>query len=328
MKNKIKENLKILSELDFEYAKIEALKMLKQHFADAKINKGNIIAGNGPLLVDAHIDQVGFMVTYITDEGYLKIGAMAGIDAKIMPGQILKIYGNEPRIGAIISTPPHLTDSDEKEKVSKISDLLIDCGFEDITDAKQFVSRGDYVAWDGAFTELTDDKVIGKSFDNRAGVVAILYALSLLSEEDKNKLTIVFSDNEEIGERGAKIAAFGSNCEAALAVDVSFGYTEGLDKAKCGIMGKGPMIGISPSLSRTISAELLEVAETKKIPYQSEVMPTLTGTNADQFSVSKTGLETCTVSIPLKNMHSPIEIISISDILYTGNLLFEYIKKY
>ncbi|MDR0984042.1 MAG: M20/M25/M40 family metallo-hydrolase [Ruminococcus sp.] len=327
MKNEIKENLKTLSNLDFEYAKIEALKMLRQYFPDAKINKGNIIAGSGPLLIDAHIDQVGFMVTYITDEGYLKIGAMSGIDPKIMPGQILKIYGNEPRFGAVISTPPHLTDSDEKEKVAKISDLLVDCGFEDIEDAKQYVSKGDYVAFGGSFLELTDDNVIGKSFDDRAGVVAILYALSLLSEEEKGKLTIVFSDGEEIGERGAKIAAFGANCESALAVDVSFGYTEGLDKARCGIMGKGPMIGISPSLSRTVSSELLEVAETKKIPYQSEVMPTLTGTNADQFSVSKTGLETCTVSIPLKNMHSPTEIVSIDDILFTGNLLYEYIRK-
>jgi endoglucanase len=327
VKNEIKENLKTLSNLDFEYAKIEALKMLRQYFPDAKINKGNIIAGSGPLLIDAHIDQVGFMVTYITDEGYLKIGAMSGIDPKIMPGQILKIYGNEPRFGAVISTPPHLTDSDEKEKVAKISDLLVDCGFEDIEDAKQYVSKGDYVAFGGSFLELTDDNVIGKSFDDRAGVVAILYALSLLSEEEKGKLTIVFSDGEEIGERGAKIAAFGANCESALAVDVSFGYTEGLDKARCGIMGKGPMIGISPSLSRTVSSELLEVAETKKIPYQSEVMPTLTGTNADQFSVSKTGLETCTVSIPLKNMHSPTEIVSIDDILFTGNLLYEYIRK-
>jgi endoglucanase len=337
LKNDIKNNLKELSCVDFENAKNKAAEMLGQYFSNVNNHNGNIIGGNGPLLLDAHIDQVGFMVTHITDEGYLKIGAVGGIDAKILPGQTLCIYGTPTgelftltsicsRIGVVISTPPHLMEDDEKDKVSKISDLLVDCGFKDKDEAEKCVSKGDYAAWNSSFYELTNDIVCGKSFDDRAGMAAILHALSLLSEKEREKLTVVFSTDEEINGRGAKTAAFGGDYKAALAVDVSFAYTEGLDKAKCGIMGKGPMVGISPSLSKSILTDISNVLRTNKMPFQTEVMPNLTSTNADKYTVSRNGIDTALLSIPIKNMHSPTEIVSISDIELTGELLAKYVK--
>lgn len=112
-----------------------------------------------------------------------------------------------------------------------------------------------------------------------------------------------------------------------MPVDVSFAFAKGENEQKCGYLGKGPMIGISPSLSREISHKLIDTAKNCKIPYQIEVMNGLTSTNADRYSVNREGAESCTVSIPLRNMHTPVEVIDISDVEFTGKLLAEFIKE-
>jgi len=115
--------------------------------------------------------------------------------------------------------------------------------------------------------------------------------------------------------------------DIAVAVDVSFAYSLSEDENKCGYLGKGPMIGISPSLDKELSDELINTAKKSDIPYQTEVMNGLTSTNADQYSVSRCGARTCTVSIPLRNMHTPAEVIDIRDVELTARLLAEFIKE-
>ena len=160
-----------------------------------------------------------------------------------------------------------------------------------------------------------------------SGVASILYALELLSDQKYEcSFSVVFSSQEELGERGAKIAAFDIDPDISLAVDVSFAYCIGDKESECGKMGQGPMIGISPSLSREISDDLIEISKNENIPYQLEVMNGLTSTNADQFSVNRTGCKACTVSIPLKYMHTPSEIIQIDDVENTGRLIAAYIR--
>lgn len=138
---------------------------------------------------------------------------------------------------------------------------------------------------------------------------------------------MIFSSQEELGERGAAIGAFEINPDIAIAVDVSFAFAKGENEQKCGYLGKGPMIGISPSLSKEISHKFIDTAKNSKIPYQLEVMNGLTSTNADRYSVNREGAESCTVSIPLRNMHTPVEVIDISDVEFTGKLLAEFIKE-
>ena len=136
----------------------------------------------------------------------------------------------------------------------------------------------------------------------------------------------LFSTQEELGERGACIGAFDIDPDIALAVDVSFGRVLGDKESESGELGKGPMIGISPSLSREVSNKLIDICKEKNIPWQPEVMSGLTSTNADRFSVNKCGCKACTVSIPLKYMHTPAEIIDTRDVKETGRLLAEYIR--
>ena len=308
----------------------KALEMLKKYCPDAEIKNGNVIGHFGvknenlPLLVlDAHIDQIGMIVTYITDDGFIKVGNLGGIDRRLLPAQPVIVHGKKDVKGVICSVPPHLSDGGE---VPSFNDIAIDTGFTK-SEIEEIVSLGDTVTFDVKCRQLLNNRVTGGAFDDRSGMTAILYALELLGERKTTyNVTVIFSAQEELGERGAKIGAFEINADIALAVDVSFAYAVGEDEMKCGKLGKGAMIGISPSLSRRISENLIDTARSNNIPYQIEVMNGLTSTNADQYSVSRTGAEACTISIPLRNMHTPVEVIDLKDIELTGRLIAEFIK--
>lgn len=309
-----------------------ALNMLKEYCPDAKIKNGNVIGCFGthkeglPLLVlDAHIDQVGFIVTYITDEGFVKVGNIGGIDRRLLPAQPVVIYGKRDIKGVICSVPPHLTNGDSG--VLEIEDVAIDTGLSK-SELEEVIEAGDSITFDVTCRDLIGRRITGGALDDRCGVASILYALELLRDKPlAYNVTIIFSTQEEVGERGAKIGAFEVNPDIALAVDVSFAYAIGEEENKCGYLGKGPMIGISPTLSREISNELIRTAETEKIAFQREVMNGLTSTNADRYSVNCCGAKTCTVSIPLRNMHTPVEIIDLEDVELTAELLAGFIRE-
>ena len=308
-----------------------ALNMLKKYCPDAEIINGNVTGRFGEfrenlpsLILDAHIDQIGMIVTYITDDGFIKVGNLGGIDRRLLPAQPVVIHGKNDIKGVICSVPPHLSDGGKD--VPSFDDIAIDTGFSK-SELENMVSLGDTVTFDVKCRELLNKRVTGGAFDDRSGITAILYALELLSNhKTKYNVTVIFSAQEELGERGAKIGAFEINPDIALAIDVSFAYAQGEDEMKCGYLGKGAMIGISPSLSREISESLINTAKANSIPYQIEVMNGLTSTNADQYSVSRDGAKACTISIPLRNMHTPVEVIDLNDIEFTGKLIAEFIK--
>ena len=309
-----------------------ALLMLRAYCPDAEIIGGNVIGTFGKkdeslptLVLDAHIDQVGFVVTYITDEGFIKIGSIGGIDRRLLPAQPVIIHGKRDIKGVICSVPPHLTGG--SGSVLSFDDAAIDTGMTK-AELEEIVSLGDSITFDVKCRDLLGTRMTGGALDDRCGVASILYALELLKgKELAYNVTVVFSVQEEVGERGAKTGAFNTAPDVALAVDVSFAYANGEDEEKCGYLGKGPMIGISPSLSREISDRLIEVSKQNDIPYQIEVMSGMTSTNADQYSVSRGGAKTCTVSIPLRNMHTPVEIIDVNDVELTAELLAAFISK-
>lgn len=308
-----------------------ALKYLKNYTDDCFIKNGNVIGnfgnrknGTPHILIDAHIDQVGLIVTNIYESGFIGFSNVGGIDRRLLPAQQVCIHGKKKLAGVVCSTPPHLSGSDNK--INKIEDFYIDTGmsFEAVSN---IVEPGDRITFASMTKELLNDRITGPALDDRSGVASILYALELLrNQKYECSFSVTFSAQEELGERGAKIAAFDIDPDIALAVDVSFAYCLGDREYECGKMGQGPMIGISPSLSREISDKLIEISKNENIPYQLEVMNGLTSTNADQFSVNRTGCKACTVSIPLKYMHTPSEIIQIDDVENTGRLIAAYIR--
>lgn len=308
-----------------------ALKYLKNYTDNCFIKNGNVIGNFGDrkkctphILIDAHIDQVGLIVTNIYESGFIGFSNVGGIDRRLLPAQQVCIHGKKKLAGVVCSTPPHLSGSDNK--INKIEDFYIDTGmsFEAVSN---IVEPGDRITFASMPKKLLNNRITGPALDDRSGVASILYALELLrNQKYECSFSVVFSAQEELGERGAKIAAFDIDPDIALAVDVSFAYCLGDREYECGKMGQGPMIGISPSLSREISDKLIEISKNENIPYQLEVMNGLTSTNADQFSVNRTGCKACTVSIPLKYMHTPSEIIQIDDVENTGRLIAAYIR--
>ena len=309
-----------------------ALSMLREYCPDAEIINGNVIGHFGahkeglPLLVlDAHIDQIGFIVTYITDEGFVKVGNIGGIDRRLLPAQPVVIHGKRDIRGVICSVPPHLTNGGSE--VLETDDAAIDTGMTK-AELDELVSAGDSITFDVTCRELIGKRITGGALDDRCGVASVLYALELLKGKSMAyNVAVIFSAQEEVGERGAKIGAFEVDPDIAIAVDVSFAYAIGEDESKCGYLGKGPMIGISPSLSREISDKLFAAAKNAGISCQTEVMSGLTSTNADRYSVNRCGAKTCTVSIPLRNMHTPVEVIDLEDVELTARLLAEFIRE-
>ncbi len=305
--------------------------ILKNYTNNCYIKNGNVIGNFGKrkdniphILLDAHMDQVGLIVTHIYESGFLGISNIGGIDRRLLSAQQVVIHGKENITGIICSVPPHL--SDNNDKVGKIEEFFVDTGLN-VESASKIVSPGDKISFHAEPKELLEDRITGCALDDRSGVAAILYALELLKNENYQcSFSVLFSDQEELGERGAAIGAYEINPDIAIAVDVSFGRCLGDKEYETGELGKGPMIGISPSLSRELSSDLINICKEKNIPWQREIMSGLTSTNADRFSVNRDGCKACTVSIPLKYMHTPTEIIQIDDVKYTGRLIAEYIK--
>lgn len=283
------------------------------------------IKGNSDytLILDAHIDEVGFIVTNISESGFLTVAKCGGIDLRHLPAKEVTVHTKSGKIPAVfVSTPPHLSHSDTVNK--EIGDYKIDSLLGSL--ATSIISVGDFVTYRSLTSELLNGRLAGKSFDDRAGVVCLIE----LARRLKNKplacnVKFLLSDAEELGLRGAKTSAFKHNADAAIAIDVSFGDGPDIKSSECGKLGEGAMIGISPVLDREITDKLTAIANHKAIPHQLEVMGGKTGTNADVISVTKSGIRTGLLSIPLRNMHTDNEIIDISDIISVCDILEEYI---
>lgn len=279
----------------------------------------------GHILIDAHIDRIGLIVTSVTDEGFLHVAACGGVDRRTLNGQEVTVYGSEPVFGVIASTPPHLASGDNERKATEIDDILIDIGAKNKQSAEKLVSPGDRAVVNSSFLSLCGDSVSCGALDDRSGIAVLLRALELINGKPHKKVTVVCSSREETSGGGAKSAAFNSDADEIIAVDVSFAKTPDSKAEECGILGKGPMIGISPSLSYEFSEELVRVAEKNDIPYQLEVMGGRTGTNLDGMTTERGGIKSALISIPQKYMHTGIEVVSVTDIELCARLIAAYI---
>ncbi|MDL2232849.1 M42 family peptidase [Ruminococcaceae bacterium OttesenSCG-928-L11] len=283
---------------------------------------------DGPhLLLDAHIDEVGMIVTCVDEKGFLRVSNCGGVDRRILAAAPIRVHTVDGALpGVVCSTPPHLSTGDKKNP--KVDEIYIDIGYSR-EEAEKRVFPGDRVTIDTPARNLLGGIVSGKALDDRAGCVTHLKALEYLGDRSLDcGLSVVFSSMEEVGGMGAKTAAYAFAPTHAIAVDVSFARTPDADKEKCGEMGKGPMIGIAPILNRHMSDSFIRLARDNHIPYQLEVMGGRTGTNADSIVTSHYGVVTGLLSIPQKYMHTPIETVLADDVDNTAKLIAAYIAAF
>ncbi len=279
--------------------------------------------GDYTLMLEAHIDEVGFVVTDVDCDGFLTVKNCGGIDLRTLPARTVAVHGKEKITGVFCATPPHLGGPKEYDDISaiKIDTLLGE-------KAKDVISVGDSVTFMANAAELKNGRVTGKSLDNRAGVVCLLELAERLHGKNLPcNIVFAFTDAEELGNRGAITTTFDISPDEAIVLDVSFADAPDIPSNECGNLGGGAMIGMSPVLDKNISKKLVSIAKENNLSYQTEVMGSRTGTNGDVISVSKSGIKTGLVSIPLRNMHTDCEIIDIKDIENVCNLLENYILK-
>jgi len=276
------------------------------------------------LLFDAHIDEIGMIVTHIDDDGFVRVGSVGGMDRRLLLAQEVVLHGTEEIPGVVLTRAPHLQSPEEHDKVPEVKDIIIDTGIPG-DELKEILCLGDRATLKSRFVRLQGDHVSSKAMDDRSCAVCIFAALDeLKGKELPVNLAVSFTSQEEITGTGATNTAYTLHPDVAIAVDVTNAMTPDSDKLKCSELGKGAAIGIAPALDRKIWKKLIALAKEHDIPYQHEVMGGHTATNADLIVTVRGGVRTGLISLPLRYMHTPIEVARLCDIEAIGKLLAAY----
>ncbi len=290
-------------------------------------NLGNLICevtkkGSKHVALSAHMDKIGLVITGIDKAtGMLKINKTGGIDMRTLAASRVKVIGKKVLMGCVTSTPPHLLSGD-RTKVTPIDSLYIDCGlsYDEIT---KYVSAGDRAEYYSPVTSLLNDRLAGAYMDNSAGCTAVINAVKKLYEQGtENRITAVFTTREEVGKGGAQAAFFALQPDFAFITDVSFACAPGIPEESSSPVGSGAMICISPILQKEVSDSLISSAEKAGVPYTVEVMGARTATDSDAAVIAGKGIKTGLVSVPLLNMHTPVETLALSDIDAVSEVLY------
>jgi len=295
---------------------------------------GNLITrkkGDGgiPLkvMLTAHMDEVGFMITHIDEKGYLHFRAVGGIDARILPGK--KVVIGEKRVPGVIGIKPvHLLEEEERKRIVPIDKLMIDIGVADKAAAEKLVNVGDYATFATNFVELGSRTVRGKAFDDRVGCAVLA---ELVKEQYPFDLYAVFTVQEEVGLRGAKVAAYAVDPDVAFSLEgtIADDLPKKKDVSPTSRLGHGPVITIA---DRTFIAFqplvklLVETAEAEGIPYQFK-QPLVGGTDSGAIHLTKEGIPSATVAVPCRYIHSPASVLNLDDFDNTVRLMKATLKK-
>ncbi len=290
----------------------------------AVLNKG----GSPRLMLAAHADEIAMAVNYITDEGYIYVRKMGGVDASITRAQRVLIHTrNGPIKGVVGSVAPHLKKEEDNPKPPKIHDLFIDIGAADRKEAGKLVQIGDPVTLTDEFDVLRNDLVIARAFDNRVGTFAVAETLRLLRETKTRlqaEVCAVSNVQEEVGLLGARQIAYSLNPDVALVVDVTHATDyPTVNKTQHGDVriGRGPTLTRGGCNHPEVLARLEAVAKAGRIPFQREAMSNTSGTDADAIFWTRGGIASALVSLPNRYMHSPVELISLKDLRLIPELL-------
>lgn len=299
---------------------------LKEYIDELTIdNYGNLIAlkyganSNKKLMLAAHADEVGMMVTHIDNNGFLSFQEIGGIDTNLLPGQRVEIHNHQGVVTGIIGKKPiHLQDRDAKAKDYDAEDLWIDIAAKDKEEAESKVEVGDYITYQTQPVVLQHDVWTSKALDDKVGLLTLVeVAKALDGKQPAMDVYFVASVQEELGARGIRTAALGINPDYGIAIDV----THATDYPTCSPqksgeikVGNGIVIAKGPNINKTIGRKLIDLAKQQNIKYQIEPIARPTGTDANFMQVSGTGVKTALLSIPCRYMHSPNEIVSLVDV--------------
>jgi endoglucanase len=288
---------------------------------------------DGPrVMLEAHADEIGFMVKYVTDKGFIHIDRIGGSDWAIARGKRVRILGAKGDVlGVVGNTAIHLRDRKEGEKAPKLEELFIDIG---ASSKEEVAERGIRVGHPAVYAEsvesLTEQRLIGRALDNRLGGFVVAQALKALAAEERRSTIVGLNAvQEEIGGNGARMAAYRLDPDVALVLDVTHATdSPGISKEKHGevTLGGGPSITHGTVNHPKVVERLMEVAEQESIPLQHEASSRFSGTDTDVIFHTKTGIPSALISIPMRYMHSTIETVDLSDVEHAVRLMTAFAR--
>ena len=278
--------------------------------------------GARKLMVDAHIDEIGLIITG-AEEGFLRFAALGGLDARMLPASGVTILADPPVHGVICVMPPHVLKKEDTESNIKIEDMFIDAGMTQ-EEAVKAVPPGTPGVMDCGARRFGENDLCGKALDDRAGFAAIIYALETLKDTRLDAdLYVMASVQEEVGTRGAAPGVYAVAPDLCLVVDV--GHAKTPDSKPTEVketLGGGVIISKGPNINAGLAEMAIDLARKNNIKYQIDIEPGgNSGTNARAIQISREGVATAILGIPLKYMHSPHEVVSIDDIESTARLI-------
>jgi endoglucanase len=285
--------------------------------------------GGVSVMLAAHIDEIGLMVNYITSDGFIAFAAIGGVDAAILPGMRVQVHTRDGALLGIMGRKPiHLIEDDERKTITKIEKLFIDVGMTG-EEVKKQVRIGDPITFDVGVETFGDGFAVSRAFDDKMGA---WIAARVLEEVKKaggspGDLTAAATVQEEIGMRGGHTSAWCCDPDVGIAVEVGHAtdYPD-IDKRKHGEAncGDGPIIARGPNINPVLFDLLIAAAEKSKTPYQIGAEPRGTGTDANAIQLSRGGKAAALISIPLRYMHTPTEVLSLKDLDYAVKILTRF----
>lgn len=290
------------------------------------LRRGNGVEPRPSILLAAHMDAIGLIVTGIKD-GLIRFTEVGGIDPRILPGQLVTVHGRKDIPAVVVQPPDYLLPPSERNRSVDMHFLFIDTGLYE-KDVLNLVRIGDLVSFAQQPLELTGNSLSGHSLDNRASVAAITHCLSELSHlQHAWDVWAVATVQEEETMAGAITSPFVIKPQIAVAIDVTFAKGPGASDWRTVSLAKGPSLGWGPNIHPYIYRKFEDVAEKLDIPFQRDYMPRHSGTDAYGMQTVEEGIPTMVISIPLRYMHTPVELIVIKDLERTGRLIAETIAR-
>lgn len=280
--------------------------------------------GAPKLLLDAHLDEIGFIITG-HEEGFLRFAPLGGVDPRMLPDRELTILTKPPMLGIAACLPPHVQSREDMDRSQAISDMVLDVGLAQ-EEAQRLIPIGTPAVYRTGCTPLGEDLFCGKALDDRACFAILLDAMERLKDEPLDvDVYVLGSTQEETHSTGAITAAYGIVPDLCVAVDVTHGDSPDAPKDKTFQLGGGPVIGVGPNCTKWMEARLQRKAKELDLPIQLEVMSGHSGTNGWPLQISREGVATAVLSLPLRYMHTPVETVHRKDLTDTAALLAAFI---
>lgn len=337
----LKELVSTPSPSGYEMAAAEVFRRYVAPFADdVKTDVlGNVCAAINPdarlkIMLAGHLDEIGFAVHYVSDEGYLHFQAIGGHDSVIPIGQRVWVHAKSGRVPGVIGRKAiHLLTTEERAKKPELHELWIDIGASNKDDALKRIELGDIVTYQWEFQKLTDDIATARGFDNKMGAFIVAEALRLLGENRPPRgvgVIAIGTVQEEIGLRGARTSAFASGAQVGFAVDVTHATDyPSVDKRQVPelAMGKGPVIARGANINHVLFGLAQSAARDEGIPIQIEVEPGGTGTDANAMQIAGPGMATGLFGVAIRYMHTPVETLSLRDVEQCAQLMAATCRK-